>query len=217
MNFKNFEHSIPNLTGALVLVIAICSFVLSFYNLQATASSAGINPWLSWLWPICVDALLISGSLMILRDSIMKRKPYVGWSVMITFTVVSMLFNAYHSPPDWVSRISHAVPPVALCISTELFMICIRTDIEQDGHTLSTMPTDECILINSEPCDLGNIDVVNSIIVDHSVSGVNTEKLASVTEYLLNNPDATNSEISKELGISRTTVTKYRKMQYESN
>lgn len=39
-------------------------------NLQAGAVKAGITPLLTWAWPVCVDALLIAGSLMILRSDL---------------------------------------------------------------------------------------------------------------------------------------------------
>jgi len=72
------EQSIPDLTGLAVLIIAGCAFALSFFNLQAAALEAGISPWLSWLWPVVVDCLLIVGSLFLLRSNLRNESPWVG-------------------------------------------------------------------------------------------------------------------------------------------
>jgi len=133
------EQSIPDLTGLAVLIIAACAFALSFFNLQAAALEAGISPWLSWLWPCCVDALLIAGSLMILRSSLRNESPWVGWAVLLSFTLVSTIFNVLHSPADVISQAAHAVPPVALCVSIELLMMCIKSDLKvQPEQPMST-------------------------------------------------------------------------------
>jgi predicted XRE-type DNA-binding protein len=144
------EKSIPDLTGMAVLLIAGCAFALSFFNLQAAALQAGISPWLSWLWPVCIDALLIAGSLMILRSSLRNESPWVGWIVLLSFTLVSTIFNVLHSPADVVSQAAHAVPPVALCVSIELLMMCIKSDLkvqpEPPMSTPAPMSTKERIL-----------------------------------------------------------------------
>lgn len=133
------EQSIPDLTGLAVLIIAGCAFALSFFNLQAAALEAGISPWLSWLWPLTVDALLIAGSLMILRSNLRNESPWVGWMVLLSFTLVSTIFNVLHSPADVISQAAHAVPPVALCVSIELLMMCIKSDLKvQPVQPMST-------------------------------------------------------------------------------
>lgn len=144
------EQSIPDLTGLAVLIIAGCAFALSFFNLQAAALEAGISPWLSWLWPLTVDALLIAGSLMILRSNLRNESPWVGWSVLLSFTLVSTIFNVLHSPADVISQAAHAVPPVALCVSIELLMMCIKSDLkvqpEQPMSTPAPMSTPDKIV-----------------------------------------------------------------------
>ncbi|MDX8549536.1 DUF2637 domain-containing protein [Methanospirillum sp. J.3.6.1-F.2.7.3] len=68
-SIKKIESLVPAATGVLTLVVALCSFVLSFSNLRSSAVEAGFDPILAWCWPICIDALLISGSLMVLRGN----------------------------------------------------------------------------------------------------------------------------------------------------
>lgn len=129
MQIRRIERLIPDLTGALVLIIAVSSFVLSFCNLQATAIQSGINLWLSWMFPLCIDALLIAGSMMILRESIRGENTRIGWSVLIVFTCVSIVFNVSQSPEGYLNIFAHLIAPVSLCVSTEILMIIIRGDI----------------------------------------------------------------------------------------
>jgi len=203
MNLQQFEQFIPNLTGVATLIIAVCSFLLSFFNLQATALDAGIIPWLSWLWPVCIDALLISGSLMILRSSIRMESTMVGWTVLIVFTLISMVFNIIHSPPDIISQAAHAVAPVTLCVSIELFMMCIRSDLSTE-QVIEQVPTAQIVEV------LNNGEPVTKTEVVHVSLGTDPEKFRQVMEYFEENPESTISEAAKVLGISRTTITKYR-------
>ncbi|MDX8549645.1 DUF2637 domain-containing protein [Methanospirillum sp. J.3.6.1-F.2.7.3] len=141
---RKLETAIPDLTGMAVLIIAGCAFALSFFNLQDAALEAGIKPWLSWLWPVCIDALLIAGSLMILRSSLRNESPLIGWIVLLSFTGVSTLFNVLHSPADIVSQAAHAVPPVALCVSIELLMMTIRSDLMVGEHVCTCTSDHAC-------------------------------------------------------------------------
>lgn len=100
---SRIERLIPDATGLIAVIVMGCAFLLSFANLQAGAGKAGISPWLSWAWPVCVDALLIAGSLMILRSSLRKESTWFGWLVVFGFTGVSVGFNVVHSSGDFSS------------------------------------------------------------------------------------------------------------------
>jgi len=205
---RKIEQSIPDMTGCAVLIIAGCSFLLSFFNLQAAALEAGINPWLSWLWPVCVDSLLIAGSLMILRSSIRDESPVVGWSVLLVFTGVSTLFNVLHSPPGWTAQAAHAVPPVALCVSIELLMMTIKSDLvlasgQADDHPYAEdwphgHHDDQMIATPDQSCDQGDGHVYSQ-----------ADNARKVAEYFTNNPDSSVSEAARVLGVSRSTIRRY--------
>ena len=139
MNIQQVGTHIPNVTAGLVLIITACAFCLSFYNLQRQAMEAGINVWLSWMWPVCLDCLLIAGSLMVLRSSLRKESAIVGWSVLLVFTGVSVFFNATHAPDSIIARIAHVVPPISLCISIEMVMQCIRSDLQHDATNVAPL------------------------------------------------------------------------------
>jgi hypothetical protein len=146
------EQKIPNLAGCAVVIIAGCSFILSFFNLQAVATEAGIDPLLSGLWPVCIDALLVAGSLMILRSSIRDESALEGWFVLLVFTGISTMFNVLHSPEGLINQAAHAIPPVALCVSIELLMMTIKSDLTSQGPGHTCTCHNDTDQIDEHPC-----------------------------------------------------------------
>jgi len=232
MKIREIERSIPDITGLLVFIIAISAFSLSFVNLQELAAQSEINPYLTWLWPLCIDALLVAGSLEILRSSIKQLSTRVGWMVLISFTLVSISFNLVHSPDNIVSKLSYAIPPIALCVSVELLMRNIRTDLkshdEVDNDT-QVSDTPFAPFISAFKDLYSNLTVKSPATPDTTTTGdssdskrktrnryPDTDKLSQVTSILLNNPDTTDKELIEATGISRNTIKKYRTI-IESN
>jgi len=138
-SLSRIEQMIPGITAGLVLVIAIGAFILSFVNLRLQAIESGIPENLAFMWAVVIDALLISGSLMILRSGLRGERALSGWSVLFVFTGVSVFFNATHAPDSIIARIAHIVPPIALCISIEMVMQCIRSDLQHDATNVATL------------------------------------------------------------------------------
>ena len=120
------------LFGSIVCLIISTAFVLSYANLVETAIEAGISPLLAPMWPVCLDAFLLAGSLFILRANLLGETPTPGWAVLLVFTGVSTAFNVYHSPENFVARAAHAVPPIALCVSLELLMMILKSDLTRE-------------------------------------------------------------------------------------
>ncbi|QXO96319.1 DUF2637 domain-containing protein [Methanospirillum purgamenti] len=86
---KKTESLVPAATGTLTLAVALCSFVFSFESLRSSAVEAGFDPLLAWCWPICIDALLISGSLM----ALLGNSPRITFSIRVDFFTVVDIFN----------------------------------------------------------------------------------------------------------------------------
>ena len=131
------------LFGSIVCLIISTAFVLSYANLVETAIEAGISPLLAPAWPLLLDSFLLAASLFILRANLLNEDPKIGWIVLLTFTGVSTAFNVYHSPENFVARAAHAVPPIALCVSLELLMMILKSDLTRE--TKSDEPTVEVV------------------------------------------------------------------------
>lgn len=180
--------------GIIVGIIIISSFALSFTNLNEAAIEAGVPTYLSPLFPLSVDLFLLVSSIFILRANLVGERAIQGWSVLLLFTVISVVFNVVHSPAGIMSRSLHAVPPIALCISMELFMLVIKGDIKRHIVTIfgdkpspvPTAPSTEVL----EPSSI--IDIPSA-----------------VQQYFDEHPDATNTQCAQDLNINRSTVSKY--------
>ena len=141
------------LFGSIVCLIISTAFVLSYANLVETAIEAGISPLLAPMWPVCLDAFLLAGSLFILRANLLGETPLPGWAVLLVFTGVSTAFNVYHSPTDFAARAAHAVPPIALCVSLELLMMILKSDLTRETKVeeVSIEPSPNTIEVVEEP------------------------------------------------------------------
>jgi len=117
--------------GIIVFLILVSSFTLSYANLAESAIDAGIEPLLAPMWPLCLDLFLAGSSLYILRSNLLSEDPTPGWAVLIIFTAVSTAFNVIHSPDNLTAQSTHAVPPIALCISLELLMMILKSDLSR--------------------------------------------------------------------------------------
>ena len=182
------EKMIPDATGFLSILIMVCAFMLSFANLQAGAVKAGITPWLAWAWPVCVDALLIAGSLMILRSSLRKESTWFGWIVVMGFTGVSIVFNIAHSPGDVISQAAHAVPPFTLMVSIEMFTMIIRSDLKQPVPPVVPVPS-----------------LVQDVITPELKRKVTDE---AVLQFFQGNSQASYIEAAESLQVARQTISR---------
>ena len=131
---------------------------------------------------------------MILKDSLSGDCPIIGWSVLLTFTAISTGFNVVHSSPDIVSRLAHAVPPVALCISIELLMLCIKSDLQQAGHTIQITDSQ----VNQE------------VITRQKDCRKRVTTTDRIRDYYMKYPNSSITTAARELGMSRNTIRRYR-------
>ncbi|MGV8108904.1 DUF2637 domain-containing protein [Methanospirillum sp.] len=173
------RHSFPIFKHWDEYLAPSCSFVLSFSNLRSSAVEAGFVPILAWCWPICIDALLISGSLMVLRSNVQGVSSAFGWGVLITFTGISTAFNIAHSPSGFLYQASHAIPPISLCISVEVLMNIIRSDLTAEV-TAPVTPSPQ--------------------LADKEDRG------SQIRSYIEMHPDVTAADIARSFGVTRQTA-----------
>jgi hypothetical protein len=193
---RNFERWIPDLTGLLTAIVLLCSFILSFSNLRYAAEISQIDPVLTWAWPLCIDSLLVSGSLLILRNSIRRESTRFGWLVLSVFTGISIAFNVAVSPSNLLSQASHAVPPVTLMVSIEILMSIVRSDLA------GKIPEET----GEESGDPGNVTSPVTLLHRDPSPGVTSEQ---VLQFYRTHPDATFVTASSHLNIARQTVSRH--------
>lgn len=193
---KEIERWIPNLTGVLTVIVLICSFILSFSNLRYAAEISKIDPVLTWAWPVCVDSLLVSGSLLILRNSLRGESTRFGWIVLSVFTGVSIAFNVAVSPGIWISRAAHAIPPITLMVSVEILLSIVRSDLARGIPVTSEVNTPD-VFDGTRPGTIAHRTVDRSVTSDQ------------VLQFYRDNPSASYSTAAAHLNIARQTVSRH--------
>ena len=195
---KQIERWIPNLTGVLTIIVLLCSFILSFSNLRYAAELSRIDPVLTWAWPVCIDSLLVSGSLLILRNSLRQENTRFGWLVLSVFTFVSIMFNVAVSPNNLLSQASHAIPPITLMVSVEILLSIVRSDLsslEKDRREVTEVTQSK-----------GDVTPPVPVLHHGAGKGVTADQ---VLQFFRENPSASYVTAAANLNIARQTVSRH--------
>ncbi|ACL42368.1 putative Trp operon repressor (plasmid) [Pseudarthrobacter chlorophenolicus A6] len=118
------------LSLALVGVLALASFTLSFLGLIQAAAWAGIPEYLRWLVPIVVDSTILVYAVAASVQRARGESTTLSWMAVAFFTLVSVLANGAHVlAPSGVARdldstvifgaFLAAIMPVSLFFATE--------------------------------------------------------------------------------------------------
>lgn len=114
-----------------MFIVAVASMVLSFDGLRKLATEASISDQLAFLFPVIVDGTIIMASLSILRMNLSGQKAVLGWVTMIMGTGLSIAGNVISVRNEGIIAMgTHALPPILLATSLELFLSLIRTNIK---------------------------------------------------------------------------------------
>jgi hypothetical protein len=113
---------LPTIDGAGVLVLCGGAFVLSYHTLYRLALRIGFPDRLAWLWPLVIDGFIVYASDEALhRARTGKRwQAAYAWLLVLCATGGSAAFQVATAAPTTLSRIGHAVPPVALLLAFEI-------------------------------------------------------------------------------------------------
>jgi hypothetical protein len=130
---------------ALVVMLAVGAFVLSYDALRALAEEHGVRPELSWIWPLTVDGFLFVASLAVVRNGLLGERTAYQWALVAVFTGVSVAFNVLHSGAGWLARLVGALPPIALVLAFELAMSQLKSELQRRSlaSTLDEMAQEE--------------------------------------------------------------------------
>ncbi|MEI6842168.1 MAG: hypothetical protein WCK53_12945, partial [Methanomicrobiales archaeon] len=70
-------------TSALLVLIWMSAFIISYVSLVAVATVGGLPyPWV-WLWPLLLDAFMCIGSLDLIRRELNGETTTIAWAVVI--------------------------------------------------------------------------------------------------------------------------------------
>lgn len=145
----NFADLPPHLRGilvaALLLTIAISAgaFALSFLALDSIAGQPGLQ-WtgLSWVFPFCIDALLVVAELALVAASCVTI-PRTGrpasrmlpFCFMLAFGATSVWLNTTRVPGDL--RFVASIPPLASICGTIMIAFLVKLLAQSMGRDLT--------------------------------------------------------------------------------
>src|SRR3990167_2659990 len=124
---------ISRLSAVLVFVLAVIAFVLSYNALNAIAVQSGVDPRLSWMWPLVVDFAMIVFSLSIVRNSLLQEGTKWAWTLAIVFASISLVFNVAHAGDNLLSQAVFSLPPIALVLSFEVLMSQVKNGVQRQA------------------------------------------------------------------------------------
>lgn len=113
-------------TSVTVVILALCAGVLSYDALRNLAVQAGIPSFLAILFPITIDGLILSGSLLMLFFANKGKRSAYGFFLTALGVVSSVAGNVAVSVDTLVSQLVHATSPVVLFLSIEALTILLR-------------------------------------------------------------------------------------------
>lgn len=113
-------------TSVTVVILALCAGILSYDALRNLAVQAGIPPLLAILFPITIDGLILSGSLLMLFFANKGKRSAYGFFLTALGVISSVAGNVAVSVDNLVSQLVHATSPVVLFLSIEALTILLR-------------------------------------------------------------------------------------------
>lgn len=152
----NVAHKGGAITGIAVLVSAL---ILSFETLRHTASLYGYGFWLSILWPLLIDGIILSQSLVVLRRARLGFPTGFNWFLLLTFELASLFINAAAGVVLGTTRTEmiigamvHGLPPVALFLIAK----SMSNDIKDNGKLTGTVQTVEALSQQAQQLQANN-------------------------------------------------------------
>lgn len=120
VNNNSSTKRIAQLTGALTLLLALFSFVLSFNSLTELADEHDVS--IPFLFPFLVEFGVVIFSLNALYRSLNGESAKWQWALIIGSSLLAGSFNIVHAKPEFISRLIAAMPSLFLVLSFETFL-----------------------------------------------------------------------------------------------
>ena len=122
------------ISAAGVLALAAAAFTLSYDALHQLALDSRVRPGLAWMWPVVIDGTIVVALLTVLAAKRAAASTGYPWTLAGLFSAASVAFNIAHAPDRPVARLVFAMAPVALVLTTHLFMQQVGWRRAMPGH-----------------------------------------------------------------------------------
>lgn len=132
---------------ALTVAIALMAFILSFDALRTLAVACGVQPGLSWMFPLIIDAPVLAFTWATWVFKTRGLGQAYPWAMLLVFSAVSLVGNALHAHPvetnglllpDWGASLLMTMPPVALLATSHMIVRAASRSFDMDGPEPAT-------------------------------------------------------------------------------
>ena len=126
----------------LTVAIALMAFILSFDALRTLAVACGVQPGLSWMFPLIIDAPVLAFTWATWVFKTRGLGQAYPWAMLLVFSAVSLVGNALHAHPvetnglllpDWGASLLMTMPPVALLATSHMIVRAASRSFDMDG------------------------------------------------------------------------------------
>lgn len=188
---------------ALILLIAVCSFAMSFHALSDLAVAARIEGPLSYGLPVVVDgtAIVAATSAGALSKAKHRAVRFYPWFVVAVMGVISLAANAVHAvggamAPSFAAGIG-SIPPISLALSVHLAIESLRVSTSRPVARAATPARTRAVS-------------VPSAVKPRTVSGSKQAGVDAVLAYVAeHNTWPSGQTVGDLLNVSRKTGSRY--------
>jgi hypothetical protein len=219
---------IANLSAALVALLALGAFILSYSALYETAREYGVfPPNLRWIWPLLIDFALVVFSLAVLRANLLSERAAWPWVLVGLCTVATVAFNLIHAPANLIARLVAVVAPAALFLSFETLMSMLKSeirrraivasiaDLRRQSAAAAAALADQCAQQESLAAKLASLRAELAELRREkrqiAYTGVSDETRAAAAAILSERSDISGGELGRLLGRSGSTGRKLKR------
>jgi len=147
------DRRIRRATAAVVVMIAAFAAYISYRHAYELSSQNGEGAASAWAFPLTIDGLIFSSSMVILRANRHgMRVPFMAWFGMALGILATLGANVAHGVPyGVVGMATSAWPAIALVVSFEMLMRLLKPVITGESETASAPETTPAPVADEAP------------------------------------------------------------------
>jgi hypothetical protein len=200
-----------HLAATSTAVVFAAAFTISWESLRVLALAAGIRELLAPLYPLTIDAVMVTGTVaaVALRAASLRTRLYT-WVLIAAGIAVSVVGNAVHSQAHgdvlfllwWAAGASSAVPALSLAASLHLLVIVLRhgRQAESLGEAAAdTVPETVDVRVHRPVSETPK----------RPVRATQSASRRRLTRLLRQRPEIGPAEVSRRLGVSRSSASRW--------
>ncbi|MGY1455665.1 DUF2637 domain-containing protein [Streptomyces sp. SS8] len=106
-----FSYAVAALTAGIVAMVSVLGGLVSYDPLRLLAGPAVPADLARW-WPLLIYGPWLTGSLSILRATVLRRRVRHSWAVVILFSAVAVVLCVAHAPRTLTGVAAAGLPPI---------------------------------------------------------------------------------------------------------